>query len=480
MTEQQMTPHQALSFLGSAIRCGEVFREPHKEATDIIRAALSHAERREFKTEQDLISFLDGLYETAEPDGSALTGQKWVAAQRAIEGIRSHAEEEACQTCGGSGLLGERPTHQNPDDTHCEPCPDCADPATQAAAQKISVLRGELVRERDYRLRAEAQVDYLKHRLGDEHASVWYWQGDGYDHLNSLVSSVTVAIRADDLRHLLGAPQVAVPEVSETALRRAALFLDGLGSGGKEVRTLRKLLAATAPAAPAGQDHAAELCAAAEMMAGWFESAAKDAGWTRENANAAWAAHTVSRAAIRRYQEGFVVPTAPTGEPRTPAIREDGARLLGFGSANPDEDGDGIVGVKGYPYTVPIYGDTPQPVTDPDSASLRGLLQEAVGKLAAVAHRPLFDAEAERIVERCRVALSTPAPDEREASQVAPAKEPLHEIADALDCFWNAATGAAHGNETVGAIAQGLSAVAERLREHELSRLRAVKEGEQS
>jgi len=59
------------------------------------QAALSHAERREFQTEQDLISFLDGLYETAGPDSSALTGQKWVAAQRAIEGIRSHAEGEA-------------------------------------------------------------------------------------------------------------------------------------------------------------------------------------------------------------------------------------------------------------------------------------------------------------------------------------------------------------------------------------------------
>ncbi len=95
MTEQQMTPHQALSFLCSAIRCGEVFDGHHSQAAEIIRAALSHAKRREFKTEQDLISFLDGLYETAGPDSSALTGQKWAPAQRAIEGIRSHAEGEA-------------------------------------------------------------------------------------------------------------------------------------------------------------------------------------------------------------------------------------------------------------------------------------------------------------------------------------------------------------------------------------------------
>lgn len=59
------------------------------------QAALSHAERREFQTEQDLINFLDGLHETAGPDSSALTGQKWAPAQRAIEGIRSRAEGEA-------------------------------------------------------------------------------------------------------------------------------------------------------------------------------------------------------------------------------------------------------------------------------------------------------------------------------------------------------------------------------------------------
>lgn len=105
MTEQQMTPHQALSFLCSAIRCGEVFDGHHSQAAEIIRAALSHAKRREFKTEQDLISFLDGLYETAGPDSSALTGQKWAPAQRAIEGIRSHAEGEAPEIEPGTPVM---------------------------------------------------------------------------------------------------------------------------------------------------------------------------------------------------------------------------------------------------------------------------------------------------------------------------------------------------------------------------------------
>ena len=50
MTEQQMTPHQALSFLCSAIRCGEVFDGHHSQAAEIIRGALSHAEREAMAT----------------------------------------------------------------------------------------------------------------------------------------------------------------------------------------------------------------------------------------------------------------------------------------------------------------------------------------------------------------------------------------------------------------------------------------------
>lgn len=68
---------------------------------------------------------------------------------------------------------------------------------------KNALLRTELSRERDYRLRAESRNDYYKYRLGSEHEAVWFWQGDGYDNLSSLVSSVNVVIRADDLRALV-------------------------------------------------------------------------------------------------------------------------------------------------------------------------------------------------------------------------------------------------------------------------------------
>ena len=136
-------------------------------------------------------------------------------------------------------------------------------------AHKVSVLRGELVRERDYRLRAEAQVDFLKHRLGDEHASVWYWQGDGYDNLDSLVSSVTVAIRADDLRHLLGAPQVAVPEGFVAKLEDLVLdaFYDDTMTSDKCKEGIQELTAmlAAAPTAPAGEPE----CCCGETEQAW-------------------------------------------------------------------------------------------------------------------------------------------------------------------------------------------------------------------
>lgn len=52
-------------------------------------------------------------------------------------------------------------------------------------------------RERDfYRQRAQTMHE---HQVGD----VWYWQGDGEDHLKSMANSLPVVIRADQLRALL-------------------------------------------------------------------------------------------------------------------------------------------------------------------------------------------------------------------------------------------------------------------------------------
>lgn len=60
-------------------------------------------------------------------------------------------------------------------------------------------------RERNYfRLRAHAMADHMK-------GECWYWQGDGGDHLETLVNSLPVVIRADALRELLTAPKDTTP-----------------------------------------------------------------------------------------------------------------------------------------------------------------------------------------------------------------------------------------------------------------------------
>lgn len=117
------------------------------------QAALSHAERREFQTEQDLISFLDGLYETAGPDSSALTGQKWAPAQRAIEGIRSHAEGEAVPVAEitidrhGDAHFKACPNYLDLDQgtyqlyTHPAPAGERYSPSAAAAMQGLGLLR---------------------------------------------------------------------------------------------------------------------------------------------------------------------------------------------------------------------------------------------------------------------------------------------------------------------------------------------------
>ena len=59
---------------------------------------------------------------------------------------------------------------------------------------------GEVEKERDY-WRQRAQTMH-EHQRGE----VWYWQGDGHDHPESMANSLPVVIRADALRELLAAP----------------------------------------------------------------------------------------------------------------------------------------------------------------------------------------------------------------------------------------------------------------------------------
>lgn len=381
-------------------------------------AALSHAERREFQTEQDLINFLDGLYETAGPDSSALTGQKWAPAQRAIEGIRSHAEGEAqpaAMVCNDLRQLYVDMTNadlvREADDEVVGHCITASHLNRFAALLETGVVPNE----------------HGKNRFGLDMA---YFRNA----INRELNRPLADYRPDELARVFA----RLSCTADPAVMHEPEF-------GRSVSQV---------AVPEAKDVEAQADREDALMAqGWNECRA-----------------TMLDAA----------PTAPVGGPigSDDLVRVPRGLLGAACSAiQHDRPADKVLAELRRYTAGDLARSGQQPVSDFDGVNLRGLLCEAAGKLAAVAHRPLFDAEAERIVERCRAAVDT-APYERGIAQ---AKEPLHEIADALDCFWNPAIEAiqgGQGGEVVGAIAQGLSAVAERLREHELARLSAGKEGQ--
>ena len=77
-----------------------------------------------------------------------------------------------------------------------------AKPSAQAVAKELAGWKDEaesLRRERDY-YRERSQMMYEHQRK-----ECWYWQGDGEDHLESLVGSLPVVILARDLRAMLAA-----------------------------------------------------------------------------------------------------------------------------------------------------------------------------------------------------------------------------------------------------------------------------------
>lgn len=58
----------------------------------------------------------------------------------------------------------------------------------------------EVERERDwYKTRSQTMHEH-------QNGQVWYWQGDGEDHPETLVNSLPVVIRADQLRELIAKP----------------------------------------------------------------------------------------------------------------------------------------------------------------------------------------------------------------------------------------------------------------------------------
>lgn len=69
----------------------------------------------------------------------------------------------------------------------------------------------EVERERDwYKTRAQTMHEH-------QNGQVWYWQGDGEDHPETLVNSLPVVIRADQLRELIAKPAQEVATLSLSA-----------------------------------------------------------------------------------------------------------------------------------------------------------------------------------------------------------------------------------------------------------------------
>jgi hypothetical protein len=74
----------------------------------------------------------------------------------------------------------------------------------------------ELERELTYwRQRAKTMLEY-------QQGECWHWQGDGTDHPESMVNSLPVVIRADELRALMApaAPQPAQQPLTDERLRQ--------------------------------------------------------------------------------------------------------------------------------------------------------------------------------------------------------------------------------------------------------------------
>lgn len=85
-----------------------------------------------------------------------------------------------------------------------------ATPAPAPAQEPVDMVPRaalhEVERERDwYKTRAQTMHEH-------QNGQVWYWQGDGEDHPETLVNSLPVVIRADQLRELIAKPAQEVTQ----------------------------------------------------------------------------------------------------------------------------------------------------------------------------------------------------------------------------------------------------------------------------
>lgn len=132
----------------------------------------------------------------------------WIDINADDQRLQDWACERAPAWAQGIGLLDAAHVmaSQPTEGVDHEPAPQQAtpEPVGERATVPLDALHAA-ERERDYwKTRARAMLDHAE-------GTCWYWMGDGEDHLESLVSSLPVVIRADQLRELLAHPAPGVP-----------------------------------------------------------------------------------------------------------------------------------------------------------------------------------------------------------------------------------------------------------------------------
>jgi hypothetical protein len=87
----------------------------------------------------------------------------------------------------------------------------------------------------------ERQRDYYRQRCQTLHehkdGEVWYWQGDGGDHLESMSHGMLVVIRADQLRELSAPPAQTPPRLTEQEIAFAYRVFGGGVQGLRAVES---------------------------------------------------------------------------------------------------------------------------------------------------------------------------------------------------------------------------------------------------
>ncbi len=110
--------------------------------------------------------------------------------------------------------------------------------ADQAAAAPAAPADKALAGWQEHAVQMERDRDYWRQRAemmrAHQEKECWYWQGDGHDHPESMVGSLQVVIRADQLRALMAEPQAQAGAESYPPLGRAL----SLGSAAPTLRAM--------------------------------------------------------------------------------------------------------------------------------------------------------------------------------------------------------------------------------------------------